>query len=481
MKLKSVVLAIAALGVASAFAATTTVTAQHNVQAANIVYISGSSAVGSAFKNVVAGLCTGGAINVVEYSAGSAGKIEVCTTTGSRTGTPAAPFAVVKRDTNGSFDGVGPVINGTSLAGWPDVSVIDAAAKTTTATASHVPDGGLSDVDHNVWVGLSQNSGLSLPVPKPGTNIHTGAGFAGMPFGVMVTDAMYIAMQSVQSAAADGRLATTCAPAVGATAVAADLTGACQPSISRAEYSAIVNANATSYVVPAGMTGDNVNPVNICRRVETSGTQAVSNAYFLGNPCASGPVTGGLSTPKFVDMTTTGVALTTPNVGNYDDNGGALAIFEGSGTGDARNCMIARNTGKNPSNIADTLGKFAVGVIAADNVAPATGWKYVKLDNVSPNYAAGAVDATQRKNAVNGFYDLTAELEILWNTSNSHAAFMAALETELGNPTSVGTTLPGLYQVNGSNGGASTHALFPTQVSKGTRGGNLCAPNVLAE
>lgn len=488
MKLSQIALAVAAVAAAPAFAATGSLQTLFGVTPANTVYISGASALSGSLNNVVAANCTGGSTNVKSLTINgstSDGRVTVCTTS-STDGQFTGPFAVVKRDTNGSFDGVGPVIAQTALTKWADVNSCDDATLRCALdnTTAIVPHAGLSDVDTNVWIGSNNTGALSIPVPTNTASTVFNGGFAGQGFGVMVSESLYNAMMAKQKA--EGRLPADCA--------AGDFTpGKCQPSISKEEYAAVIDGNNFAYVANGALSGDG-NVVNLCRRVETSGTQASSNVYFLNNSCGTGNPTFGFKPPKAVDLVNSpsAVAFSSANgdavTGNYDDFGGAFGLFEGSGTGDARNCVIRRNNGNNPNNVADALGTYAIGWISLEN-APAAGWKYVKLDGVSPNayqvpvgsaedgvVADGwAQDANQRINVVKGYYDAAPELEMLWPSSTGFGTFLNTLKNTFANPAAVNTR--GIFQANGT----FTHAAAPTQVHKGTRGGNFCAPQVLAE
>ena len=477
MKLHQIALASAALALSSsAFAS---LNSEFGVNNANLIYISGASALSGSLQAAITPLCTGGTANIRALTvdgATSNGRVIVCTSSpaGVAAGTLPVngPFAVIKRDINGSFDGVGPVISGTPFAevgkGFADAATCTAANCVSTDNTT-APDAGLTDVETAIWRGLNQTNTLSQPVPES-VGITSVGGFAGQGFGLMVSEALYTALQNQQKA--DGRLATTCS---GFTA------GPCQPSISKAEYAAIAQDGVFSYVFNAALTGSTDKPINLCRRVETSGTQATSNIQFLNNACANTATSGGVRSPKKVDFvnSTTAVAFSSAagdNVtGNWDDNGGAFGVFEGSGTGDARNCVIRRNSGKNPNDVADTLGNFAIGWISLEN-APASGWKYVKLDGTSPNATkAGVADGKQRQNAIDGLYDAVFELELLYPTANPKAAFFGALKDAIANPNVLDTR--GIYVTPG----AYTNAGYPLQVSKGTRGGNSCAPVSLSE
>lgn len=510
MKLSQIALAVASLSAVPAFAAVGSLTALYGVPAANIVYVSGASALSGSFANVVGANCFNGSANVKSLtisttpstaSTGSTsdGRVTVCTTK-STDGRFTAPFAVVKRDTNGSFDGVGPVIDQSTLTKWADVANCDSTTlqcglDSTTAIKPHA---GLTDVDTNVWVGMHNTGALSIPVTDPATTgTVLNGGFAGQGFGVMVSESLYAAMAAKQ--VAEGRLPATAGSVAGvpvACGTATNFTpGACQPSISKEEYAAIVDGGNFAYVANGALSGD-AGVINLCRRVETSGTQASSNVYFLNNSCGNASPTKGFKPPKTVDFSGGGVNPVAFNsstghavTGNYDDFGGAFGLFEGSGTGDARNCVIRRNAGKNPNNVADTLGTYAAGWISLEN-APAAGWKLVKLDGVSPNAvqvkATAATDtdgnidgwmadANQRTNVVKGYYDAAPELEMLWPSATPYSTFLTSLKNTFANPALV--SLKGVFQANGT----FTHAANPTQVHKGTRNGNFCAPQALAE
>lgn len=495
MKLSQIALAVASLAAVPAFAAVGSLQALYGVTPANTVFVSGASALSGSFANVVGANCTGGSTNVKSLTIGggtSDGRVTVCTTK-STDGQFAGPFAVVKRDTNGSFDGVGPVIDQSGLTKWADVNNCDSTALNCAldSTTVRVPHAGLTDVDTNVWVGMANTGALSIPVTNPATTgTVLNGGFAGQGFGVMVSESLYNAMMAKQ--VAEGRLPVS---AGSASCVAGNYTpGACQPSISKEEYAAVVDGGNFNYVANGALSGD-AGVINLCRRVETSGTQASSNVYFLNNSCGNASPTVGFKPPKTVDLVNspTAVAFNSSSghavTGNYDDFGGAFGLFEGSGTGDARNCVIRRNAGKNPNNVADTLGTYAIGWISLEN-APAAGWKLVKLDGVSPNAvqvkATAATDTdgnvdgwmadtNQRTNVVKGYYDAAPELEMLWPSTTPYGTFLTSLKNTFANPSLV--SLRGVFQANGT----FTHAGNETKVHKGTRNGNFCAPQALAE
>lgn len=501
MKLSKITLAVASLAAAPAFAATGSLNTLYGVTAANTVYMSGASALSGSLTAVIAANCTGGVANVKSLTIGggtSDGRVTVCTTS-SIDGQFAGPFAVVKRDTNGSFEGVGPVIAQTALTKWADVSNCDSTALNCAldSTTPIVPHAGLSDVDTNVWIGMNNTDSLSVPVPTNTASTTLTGGFAGQGFGVMASNNLYRAMQVKQ--VNEGRLPADCSnpaatalvPATLATVAAADpayTPGKCQPSISKEEYAAVVDGNSYAYVANGALSGDS-GVINLCRRVETSGTQASSNVYFLNNSCGNATPTKGFIKPKKAgdsgSVTVWDSAAGDSVTGRWDDFSGAFGLFEGSGTGDARNCVSRRNTGKNPNNVADSLGNYAIGWISLEN-ATQSDWKYLKLDGVSPNayqtFAGWVTDANQRVNVVRGYYDAAPELEMLYPTSSTYATFFNTLKKIFSTPSVLNTR--GIFQANGAtdkDGNTLTHAGNTTQVHKGTRNGNFCKPQTLAE
>lgn len=401
------------------------------------------------------------------------------------------PFAIIKRDTDGSFAGMGNVINQTPITGWCDTTGIN-------GTHAIAPDAALIDVNIEVWIGMNNTGALSIPVPDVWGTLQDKV-FAGQGFGIMVSDNLYQAMQNVQ--ADDGRLPANCDSDTnndGAFDVTNLTPGQCQPSISKAEYAAIVDSDNFAYTNSPALTGT-TNPVNLCRRVETSGTQVASNAYFLNNSCGNANPTSGFKQPKRVAFPFeggNGVVVASGGVsGNYEEFPGAFSIFEGMRTGDIHNCISRRNLGQDPDGTADaSLGKYAIGVVSLTNPL-ATGRQYVKLDGVSPNayqvpvgsaadIASGgtadgwAQDGTNRITTVKGYYDFASEFEMLSVNDLRLYSPLRKIRDTFANPQVMREN--GVFQANNA-GSIFTHADNPTKVHKGTRYSNFCAPQTLHE
>ena len=342
-----------------------------------------------------------------------------------------ARLLVVKRDRDGSFLGVGPVINTQAIEFMRvDNTCTDLGAGVLypnprflcAATENAIPAGGLSDVEVALWAARGQ---FTQTVPGTFTEIK---GAFGQGFGLGVSTKLYQGLQTEQ----------------GLTPGAMD--AANQPSVSREQYTSIVSTTG-GYVNASFLTGV-AGKLNNCRRVSTSGTQATSDAYFVENPCKKN------ADPTF------GQLLPRP-AANYGPN---LTVIENSGTGDVINCLSQDATG---GTVLD-----AIGVVSLENT-PSGNWSFVKVDGVSPNFFQGLADPTHRLNVVNGFYLAAVEGSMQWRNDNAFAGATGALQlvaNGLTNPALVNLT--GIYSVRRPP--AVTNTLFPDRVHKGTRFGNSC-------
>ena len=436
MKLKQIALAVGVAVAAPAAFAAYPVDISAGVPASNIIYISGASAQTATLGGVVAAQCNVAPTTYKDDKGGKDMIIYSCSNAKATSGYAAgSKFIVVKRDTNGSYDGVGPVINLTNLD-WADITKCDDTAKTCAVTGgSHAgasvtraPHAGLSDVEINVWKGRGQFNASTSAYTET-------TGFAGQAFGVVVTEALYTAMQAYQKTT--GELPASC--------VAGDFTtGSCQPNISKAQYVSIVSQSGgyhTDWSPIVGAAGAG-KAVNLCRRVSTSGTQASSDLFFLNSPCGATAINAGA------------LAVATA----ADGDGVNFIVSEGSGTGNVKTCLTTANA----------AGNFAIGVVSMENVA-AAGWKFVKLNGVSPNFKAdGTADAKQRQNAVDGKYEFTFEPTTVWRNDldAAHKTFMNQVIAYLSDPTL--TNLTGFYQLPGT----FDNATYPSQVAKGVRSAN---------
>ena len=347
------------------------------------------------------------------------------------------------------------VVKGCALAGvaLPANAIATTTSNTTNAAAvladplaPQLPVGGFSDVEGSLFPGVI--GGGSDKVNAAGVDSPANI---GQVFGVVVSRPLYRAMQVAQSIAAN------------TDALDPSFDAANAPSITKAQYTSII-AQGGSYqtdwspIVGAAGTGKKV---VLARRVQTSGSQASSNAFFLSNPCAAG-VAGNLSPAVTADSSAT------------------FEVFEGSGTGNVKT-RITTATNALPA----TNQEFAIGVISAENdwrVESATGgqngYRFIKIDGVHPE--TGDV-ANARVTATNGNYPFHMEAHnFVANTATGFgAAVIGQITAALSNPPATScAVLPRGLTISPLAGSSCT---VGAQVAKGTNLGNNCSPAQLTQ
>lgn len=299
-----------------------------------------------------------------------------------------------------------------------------------------VPQGGFSDTEYT----LNQlNLGVALSIGDIGAEAPTNV---GQGFGLATSYPLYFAMQQKDIAA--GKIAATCDDAP-ATSASPNLTAACQPNVTRQQYSSVVSASAVNNK-SAALFGAPANSVlKVERRVGTSGTQSSSNAFFLNTPCATGPALGAL-TPAGSNV-----------AGTASFNSGKVLVRSNNGSGDVKSSISA----------ASTAGEYAIGVLSLENVPSTTEkFAFVKLNSVSPN-----LDAKQRQTAIAGDYEFWYELVgfTAGSAFGEGADLINGTIVALGDPTI--TDLTGLFVTKAAGVSGSN-------VSDGYKLGNACAPAV---
>jgi hypothetical protein len=257
------------------------------------------------------------------------------------------------------------------------------------------------------------------------------------------------------------------------------------PNITSAQYTSIVSVGGgyqTDWSPILGATGVGKN-IYVTRRVETSGTQAASNAHFLQNPCASG-IPGG-------NLAAVGQTGTTPFV-----------VGKFSGSSDVRAALIAINAGTYAHDIDGPTQPglatlpvngasqgFGIGVLSAENAAPTTGWKYAKLDGAHPYgqigtrkgvaQTANSITAAGlgRATMMEGDYRFVMEMKSFVSTyADTNDTFGAALiptiVAQMSGPADCAATPRGLA----ISPTAGSVCVTGEQVSKGSKIGNTCQP-----
>lgn len=436
MKMKYIAGAIAAIAAAQAHA----VVLDISTQAPQVtVYVSGASAQKTAFEAVVANAVCVTPADVVKLTdgAGTSSKGWYCVGKGTAAG---QRVLILNRTKGGSASGINMVLSTAATPVESEADTIDSGscaapvAKVSACTLKKKVEStmALSDVHPSEFGAGVLGSGagyLSI-----GSLTTAAVGLQG--FGVAVNPNMYLALQ--EQNIADGRLPSTC--------TAGDVTAACQPTISSSEYASLAAVaggpkDAASLLPLATTTGD----LTLCRRVDTSGTQASSNLFFLNNVCGSKGYFGSETPAK-----------------NADYGSAPFTVVDNSETDNVKACLndatglrmgVISLENDPATDVANTINTVAPGI-----------YKFVKIDGVSPNYtAAGVADAKQKANTRNGSYKFAVESYALYKGSAVEKAVAKQIADSLKSSIS---DLRGVLSLTGTG---STSALY-------TRGGNNCAP-----
>lgn len=299
--------------------------------------------------------------------------------------------------------------------------------------APALPAGGFSDVEAQLFGKDVSEFGTQSPA------------YVGQVFGVAVSKSLYRALQVAQGITNNtDALDPTFDPAYA-------------PNISSAQYTALITGSYTNWskLIPNNTT----TPVRIGRRVNTSGTQASSNAFFLKNPCNGDPSIGGALAPQ------TAASAADLGVSTY-------IVTEDSSTSSLKTKFT------HPTN-------YVIGVMSLENDWDAetktdrNGYRFIKLDGVHPEAPVAGSGATKdtkaRNKAVNGDYGF--HMEMVSFVANSAAGTFG--ETVIGEIVGAFSTLSCADVPRGLtlNPEAGSACVAGEEVAKMTRGGNNCQAN----
>ena len=296
--------------------------------------------------------------------------------------------------------------------------------------------GGFSDVEPTLFSSTIGGGNVSAV----GTLSNA---FIGQAFGVAVSIPLYRALQAAQDISESGSA----------------FDPASAPSLTKGQIASILQdggavVNADSW---APILGDDPGQkVIVQRRVDTSGTQASSNVFFLGNPC-------------------TGKAQLVPAAANSSN----FLVFKQSSTGGVKSGITSA------SNSTDTTAQFAIGVLSMENNwrtedAANGGYRYIKIDGVHPE-AGDAENA--RLGAAAGTYPFHMEMKAFVAKSapvGFQRSIVTTIVTALKNPVvSACATLPRGLTLNPASG--NTTCQSGVVKAKFTNFGNNCSPATLYE
>lgn len=287
-------------------------------------------------------------------------------------GTSFAEFRV--NVSNGSFGNI-QILNGNVFTFRNPATLTNIAAP-----AGAVIVGGANDVEPSAF-----------PDPTIGNNILFPSSPVGVAqvFGVAASNALYTKMFDAQKAA--GTIPADC----GVNSTAASF---CIPSIGKAQMATIMAANEFNAAYSKGLgflTGnpaDDAVELRYVRRVDTSGTQASAQNYFLGLPCSKAPLSI-VAEPTAEDPTSEAGGL-------IDVKTGSIRVYAAGGTSDVRNEL-------NKANGAN----FVIGVVSGENNQSGQFWRWLRVNGVpiGENAVPGTAGITNSNTMKNGTYDFFFE------------------------------------------------------------------------
>lgn len=474
------------------------------------IYLAGATALRNTIAGVVLNdICGGSAANTSTtlYNMTESGSsftfannfwaisCKVTAAGGAKIGVPAnTDIAFFKSDAGGSAQGVFPVYFGTQR---PFVEPANLANCVTTtadrvytacpATRLAVPMFGLSDVEPGLFkVANVPNDPVDASddsYPADGLSVAQINELKVTPvvqtvFAVAVNNKLYNDMFAKQGLASK-------AGSNGAVCSTTSTDENCIPSIGQAEARTVFAGNASDWRLLSANAALVNSQVNICRRVQGSGTQAAANLQFSGFPCNSSATSpadftfSSSAAPEAVSSLTSrtesGKTLAqylVDNLGGGAGTGpmpeGSTFVFEGPGTGDVVSCL----------NAADKAQGYAIGHVSKENVPGTGAWKHVRLEGANPDGA----------NAKQGRYDYLVESTVQYKIatynglSAQQKSFINGFTAEIAKPESLAKlpsanqngvlALPLSYAGNFGTGTAN-EIKFGSRVS---RNGNSCQP-----
>lgn len=372
-------------------------------------------------------------------------KFESCPSAPSVASTPATSIATVPTGSK-QFN-----CNGTG-----------AGATSTTTTEAQVPIAGASDVEPAAFIGVNAPGvgplGAMTSVDLANLNIN---GSRAVIFGVVANKAMWSALlanpnpQMPVTTAVSGTNGLT-------NTTNTSFNETLRPSIAKWQYRAIATGglNDMSYLTVTNSTPTGVpGLLKLARRVPGSGTQTISNIFFLNNPC--GDLTGSSLTPAVAG-----------------DSAGNILITEGSGTSDVLKVIQDSTTPaigvvslENPER-----GAYTLNAIGTADTTPKQAIGFLKIDGVTAN----------RDNAISGAYDFYGEETFQWNknavaSGSDTEAFLTAFVGKSGEIATLQSlslaTQAGSAALAAYNGfSAISPTINKSWVLRADRTGNNCAP-----
>lgn len=231
-----------------------------------------------------------------------------------------------------------------------------------TANEQRVPDAGFSDIEPSKFFGINTPAGLPEYINSTGVTSVT---FGALVFGVPVTLDLRNALQAAQGLDV-GAEDYDNMPSLSSTVIRSLFTGGIPNWNNLLVDNGGVKVPLANHPAVAALGTVPANRlVQVCRRVNGSGTQAQSNAIWLNWPCEST------------------VALPSTEPGNPVLG---PVVAANSGSSDVSRCLDDFNQGTNTSGKNTGLIKrWAIGINSTENNANnAFAYRFIKVDGAAP-------------------------------------------------------------------------------------------------
>lgn len=342
------------------------------------------------------------------------------------------PFQEIRLNVDqGSFSAI-QQINDVALAYFNPATGVNS----TPAPASIVKLGGALDVEPGAFP--SDTIG-SLVIPET-----VGKVGVAQAFGVAVSQPLYAAIYANQlsagNATVDKPLPTSCGPNAELSTGKIE----CIPTVSKGQIATIMANNAfnKAYTTGAGFLAGASVPANTvlhyARRVDTSGTQAAAQNYFLGLPCSTSPL-------SVVPQGATGTSATS---GTLVDK---IRVYGLGSTGNVRT-VLSDNT------------RYSIGVMSGENNQSGSTWRWLRVQGapMGENATPASTGLTNRAGVIGGGYDFFFEATYVSGGADGDNFWtdvtgeLSALVPPLGVGLVDGNTLLGGFSKNGATCAANS-------------------------
>lgn len=405
--------------------------------------------------------------------------------TGNAANGPAASLLLIKRDAGGSTQGVGPITNplppspalpnkiafmnmtGCTLQAGVTPSVTAANYLCPNTTPYH-PHAGISDTEP-VILAATVNGGSGSLVLSAGSSLTIRPIFQQL-FGVALNLKAYRALQATQSLPLDDAPASR--PTIPSSWVASALSNRLNGGNTKRGWGMIINTTVDADV--------HNKQINVCRRVNGSGTQAVSNIHFLGAGCIGAPLP--------VASNATALAINGAGTSANSTTYSSAVLVEG--------CLAAAEA-LVPVAPA-TTGAYALAILGRDTDPIGAGkpYRFAKLDGWQPeghpDPTSGLCTGTKNfpgcDDAQQGRYSMVYESTMQWNSVTpgiasrtgaleqiANAGFNAAA-LKLNTPAVIDGVMAPPSTYSGFFGNLALGSDPQVYASRVTRGGNSCTP-----